>query len=110
MNDQLLDVVSEPRADQVTSFSVTLKGELDAASAPRLHDELDALVDGGALLIVIDGSALHFLDSSGLRVLVVVADRLRRAGGALLIEGLSGAARRVLELTGLLEHYTRPST
>jgi anti-sigma B factor antagonist len=56
-------------------------------------------------LIVLDASDVEFLDSSGLRVIVASGIRLSNAGGRLLIEGMSGAVQRVLEVSGLIEQY-----
>ena len=89
------------------AFRVTARGAIDIATAARLHDLLTGLIDGGAHLVVLDIQDIQFLDSSGLRVLVLAGDRLADAGGQLLIEGMSGAVQRVLEITGLLDHYRR---
>jgi anti-sigma B factor antagonist len=74
-------------------------------TAPDLAQALDALIDEGAKLIVLDASDVEFLDSSGLRVIVATGIRLSNAGGRLLIEGMSGAVQRVLEVSGLIEQY-----
>jgi anti-sigma B factor antagonist len=84
---------------------VVARGDIDVASAGQLRQELLAVIDAGARIVVLDARAVHFLDSSGLRVIVDVSDRLEADGGQLLIEGASAAMHRVLELTGLLEHY-----
>jgi anti-sigma B factor antagonist len=61
--------ISEPRrVDHATVIAV--EGELDLATAPRLKGPLtDALKDGGRE-VVVDMSALTFIDSTALRVLV----------------------------------------
>ena len=84
---------------------VAASGEIDASTAPRLAEVLDAVIDDGATLVVLDASAVEFLDSSGLRVIVHSGTKLSNAGGRLLIEGMSGAVQRVLEVSGLLERY-----
>jgi anti-sigma B factor antagonist len=52
---------------------------------------------------VIDVSGLSFLDSSGLRVLLLAAGRARESEHELLLTQPTEAVRRVLEMTGALD-------
>ena len=49
---------------------VSLRGEIDVYTAPRLRQTLIDLVEGGATNIVVDMERVDFLDSTGLGVLV----------------------------------------
>jgi anti-anti-sigma factor len=89
------------------AFRVTARGEIDITTASRLQNLLTDLIDGDAHLIVLDLEGVQFLDSSGLRVLVDAGGRLTSTDGRLLIEGMSGAVQRVLEVTGLIDQYRR---
>lgn len=80
---------------------VTVAGELDAATATSFRGEIDKLIDAGARDVVMEAEAMTFIDSSGLRVLVDLLDRLRDAGGSIRISSLSPPARKVFEVTGL---------
>jgi anti-anti-sigma factor len=93
----------ETEAHESGAWRVRGRGELDVATASRLEAALDPLVDSGASLIVLDLSEVSFLDSSGLRTIVRTATALEDAGGRLVIDGVSPAVSRVLEVTGLLE-------
>jgi anti-sigma B factor antagonist len=108
-DDELLELLTEAIPGDASTashgFRVALRGEVDAGTAHKLADTLDALVDDGAKLVVLDASDVEFLDSSGLRVIVNTGVKLSNAGGRLLIEGMSGAVQRVLEVSGLLEQY-----
>lgn len=86
-------------------FHVVARGEIDLASAPVLTARLDQLIDDGATVIVLNASGVSFLDSTGLRSIIGASNRLSDIGGQLLIEGMSGAVRAVLEISGLLERY-----
>ncbi len=86
-------------------WAVRPHGEIDVERAPRLAEQFDAVLARGAKVVVVDLSNASFLDSTGLRVIVRAAERLRERDGQLLLEGASGAVSRVLEVTGLLEHY-----
>ena len=110
-DDDLLNLealpISEGEDALGRAFRVTARGEIDIATVARLHDLLTGLIDRGAHLVVLDTEGVQFLDSSGLRVLILAGNRLADAGGRLLIEGMSGAVQRVLEITGLIDQYRR---
>lgn len=78
---------------------VHLSGELDIDSALELTDALQALARPGGT-IELDLTDLAFIDSSGIRVLCHVADRLG-PHGRLVVSHPTTAVRRALELTGL---------
>lgn len=58
-------------------------GELDILTAPQFRNFLLETVDWRGPDIIIDGSDLGFMDSSGLAVLVGVQRRALAAGGSL---------------------------
>lgn len=76
-------------------------GELDLHTSSALRERLLALVDDGATRIAIDLSAVPFMDSSSLGVLVVGLKRLREHGGELALVGVAGSPRKVLSITGM---------
>jgi anti-anti-sigma factor len=86
------------------AYEVTLTGEINIDVAPTIDRELDALIAADARFVVLDLSDVSFLDSSGIRSIVRAARTLSERDGRLTCRGLSGAAGRVLEVSGLLEH------
>jgi anti-sigma B factor antagonist len=86
--------------------TLTLVGELDPHTAPLLSDELENLVDEGASTVVLVLAGLGFIDSSGLRVLIAADRDLTERGGTLVLRSPSDTVRRLLEITGLLDHLT----
>jgi anti-sigma B factor antagonist len=80
---------------------VTAAGELDAYSAPALQAELDpvAQIRGGSL--VVDLSAVGFIDSTGLGVLVATLKHVREAEGTLDVVVSAPRVLKVFALTGL---------
>jgi anti-sigma B factor antagonist len=84
---------------------VVAKGDIDFESAPLLSQEFDRLIDAGAVLVVLDAGDVTFVDSSGIRAIVGAGNRLRERGGRLLIEHVSAAMERILEVAGLIDHY-----
>jgi anti-sigma B factor antagonist len=82
---------------------VVVRGEIDMATAPQLRNTLNELVDGGASRLVLDCRGLDFLDSSGIGVLIAVRKRLGD-DGAMTLEAPQPHVRKVLELTGVIDH------
>lgn len=90
----LLDVI----VDQ-DSGPARLVGELDISTAPLLEDALREQVRGGGDL-VLDLSALTFIDSTGLRSLLWLGRELK-GRGRLVLRSPSALVTRVIELTGI---------
>lgn len=77
-------------------------GSLDTASAMEFETKLVALVEAGAKKVVVDLRRMSYSTSSGLRVLLAVAKRLRGRGGELVVAGLTPTAQDVFEVSGLV--------
>jgi anti-sigma B factor antagonist len=83
-------------------FVVAPAGELDAFTSPELRTEVHQLIEaGGAERLVVDLTAVSFLDSSALGVLVGARRRLRERGGELHLVEPRPTVRRIFEITQL---------
>ncbi|MGW2786205.1 STAS domain-containing protein [Streptomyces populi] len=80
---------------------VTVAGELDVETAPELHDRLADQVRGGRRHLLLDLSAVPFMDSSGINALLKAHDTAGRAGGGVCLVSPAPAVQRVLDLTGV---------
>jgi anti-sigma B factor antagonist len=90
-----------------------LTGEVDCLSSPYLRALIDASIEAGHLNVVLDLTALEFMDAAGLRVIANAANRLELLGGTLAIRAPSDLVRRMLDITGMLElamPYPREAT
>ena len=101
MRAKYFDVRVTPTADRRTAI-LAIAGELDLGTAEELWPHLARLLGGGAApaVLVLDGTALEFLDSSGLRVLLRAAKLAQGTGTALRIVAPDPVVARVLELSG----------
>jgi anti-sigma B factor antagonist len=80
-----------------------LIGELDLSGVDLFERTLEAELDAEAGLVALDLSALGFMDSSGLRALVMADIRVTDAGGNLVVVRPSGPVERVMRLTDVAE-------
>jgi anti-sigma B factor antagonist len=99
-----LKVSSQSHGDQAI---VTVSGEIDLYTAPRLQGELTAVLDGGRpVRVVVDMSGVEFCDSTGMNVLLSAMKRAREHGGGLDLAGPRPAVRKILQVTGLDSVFT----
>ena len=85
----------------VTLVAVT--GSLDSNSSPQAQAALDRILAGGARKVAVDLTALDYISSAGLRVLLGAAKRLGATGekgGALRLFGLNETVREVFDISG----------
>jgi anti-anti-sigma factor len=87
-----------------TESVLLVRGDLDVAVGAEFVAAIDGALaaNGAPMQVVIDLGEVEFIDSSGLRALLQLqqrhADRVR-------VGAMSGAVRRLLELTGTLDHF-----
>jgi anti-sigma B factor antagonist len=80
---------------------VTLGGEFDLAGVEQFDSAVRKLEANAPQTLVIDLSTLDFMDSSGLRALVMADQRARQVGRRLAIVPGPPSVRRVFEITQL---------
>ena len=64
---------------------VSIEGQINSANATAMEAQVQAIIDGGARGLVFDFSALDYISSAGLRMVLVVAKRLKQEGGLLVL-------------------------
>ncbi len=77
-----------------------VSGELDLATTPQLEQQASTLLADGARSIVIDLANLNFIDSTGLRLLLLLSRQAADDGWAMLITGPSEQVQTILKITG----------
>jgi anti-sigma B factor antagonist len=81
--------------------TVELEGEVDVYTAPRLKEELVALIEGGCTHVIVNLENVAFIDSSGLGVLVSALRRARERDGAVRIVCSRDNVLKIFRITGL---------
>ncbi|MGH9114203.1 MAG: STAS domain-containing protein [Acidimicrobiales bacterium] len=102
------DVEAENGAPLTISFDkdgdrivMTLEGELDLSSAPKLRDAVDGALQSDPGHLVLDLHGLRFMDSSGIAALVHTQSRIT----TLTLRQPAELILRVLAITGLTEVF-----
>jgi anti-sigma B factor antagonist len=85
---------------------MSVAGEIDLYTAPRLQSELMAAINGGHVRLVVDMSGVDFCDSTGINVLLAAHRHARERGGELALARPGSATRKVLQVTGLESVFT----
>ena len=92
-----MDITTRTRNDVTV---VAFAGNLDSNTSPQAQQALDGILAGGGRKMVVDFTALDYISSAGLRVLLGTAKRLGGAGGALRLFGLNETVREVFDISG----------
>ena len=90
--------ITERKVGDVCIVSVT--GRLDSGSSESFAQRLHHLIDGGERRLVIDGEKLEYISSTGLRVLLVAAKRLKAVDGTIVLSSLRPHILEVFEIAG----------
>ncbi len=88
-----------------TALTMKLEGRLDTITAPDLETELKYGLNGIETL-VFDLSALDYISSAGLRVLLSAQKRMNGQGGTMKITGASEIILEIFEVTGFCDILT----
>jgi anti-anti-sigma factor len=98
MNDELAQVELEEQGDVVVA---RVTGELDVSVAPRTGEAIAEAVPTSASGLVVDFTALEFIDSSGIAMLFGLARRLGSRRQELRV--VARAGKPVARVLGIVE-------
>lgn len=95
------------------ALQVSLHGELDIAGVADLWSAVEPVLEDhrrqGPLSLILDLSALEFIDAAGLGVVVRLVNRIRCRGGDVLVRPPTRSlVRRVLELSEVATRRRQP--
>jgi serine/threonine-protein kinase RsbW len=95
---RFMDITTRTQQDVTV---VAFGGKLDSNTSPQAQEAFDGILAGGGRKIVVDFTALDYISSAGLRVLLGTAKRLRAARGGLRLFGLNETVREVFQISGV---------
>ena len=91
-----LDITKHESPGTVT---LALEGELDLSTAPLLDNAIGSVA--ASVSVVLDLNELSFMDSSGMKVLLEIAQDFAAEERTLTIQRSRGEVKRLMEITGL---------
>lgn len=89
-----------------TVFFLLPEGQINSANASVLEDSLNEHFNNGERRIVLDLSQLDYVSSAGLRVILVLAKKLRSDSGVMALCNIQPRVEEVLEISGFLAILT----
>jgi anti-sigma B factor antagonist len=84
---------------------ITVTGQIDIFTAPRLRDVLLDQIEAGHVHLVVDVEKVDFLDSTALAVLIGAWWRVRDHGGHLALAGAPEPIREIFHVTCLTHDF-----
>lgn len=78
---------------------VILNGSLDTIAATQAQEEFQGLVEGDITNVTIDCTAVNYIASSGLRLLLMVRKECKAAGGETTLKNVQANVMEVLTIT-----------
>lgn len=80
---------------------VAVEGELDIATVEQLEEHVQSAVDDHGPWLVLDLSALEFMDSSGLNTVINAYRVITERSGSLALAAPNDRVNKVIRLVGL---------
>lgn len=91
---------------EMSVLTVSLEGEIDLSAVEEFEPTLQSYMSNGPAYVVLDMAGVTFIDSTGLRLLLRIKQRVeQKAIGSLLLGEMSPPVRRLLDLTGLTDVF-----
>ena len=87
-----------------TELTVAIAGRLDTTTAPQLEAEFKQSITG-VEKFVLDFSALEYLSSAGLRV-ILAAQKVMNKQGEMIIKNVNDTINEIFEVTGFIDILT----
>lgn len=79
---------------------ISLKGYLDAHTAPEFERAIQSEIDAGHFHIIVDCQELTYISSAGLGVFMSFIEEIREQGGDIKICGLTPKVQQVFDILG----------
>ncbi len=93
-----MDVQREALTERVERIAP--QGRLDAVTVPTLETALNDCLSNKRIQLIVDFSAVNYISSSGLRVLLTARRKAQEAGGDVVLCSMSPRVREVFEMIG----------
>jgi anti-anti-sigma factor len=96
--------ISEKKENEIVVIG--LNGRLDAATSFDFETKIIGLIDSGERKLVVDFSQMDYISSSGLRVLLMAAKKLKEVNGRIIIASASSHIQNVFNIAGFTSIFS----
>ena len=80
---------------------VNVSGEIHLSTAPSFREQLNAVIESGGAMLVLDLSGVEFIDSTGLSVLLNGLRLVNQRHGRMALVCANPTVMRLFQITGL---------
>ncbi len=91
-------IISEKKSGGILILGI--RGKIDTDGAEQLLDKLSALIAHGEHRLLLDFSGVDYINSSGLRSLLITAKELKGRSGKMVLANVSELVHQVLRISG----------
>ncbi len=84
---------------------VKINGDIDGKTAPQVKDQVSALLQPDAK-ILLDMSEANHISSAGFRMLLTVSRQVQSSEGHLVLVGVNERIKETMSMTGFLRLFT----
>jgi len=87
---------------------VHVTGRIDSATSETFGNEIGRIIETGTRQLLLDFTHVPYINSAGLRVILIIAKRLKNPGDRCMFCGMADEIMKVFELAGftrILEIY-----
>lgn len=87
-------------AKEKNTAIVSVKGKIDAVTAPEFEKVLANLIVQGENAFLLNFNGLEYISSAGLRSILSAAKQLKPKNGTIILSGLKGPVKDVFKISG----------
>jgi anti-anti-sigma factor len=91
---------------QKEAMIVSIKGRMDALTAPEFENNLSGHISQGENIFIINFVGLEYISSAGLRSILAISKKLKEKNGKMLLTGLHGSVEEVFRISGFKTIFT----
>lgn len=91
-------IITKTNNDNTVSLS--LSGRLDSVTQSQLADSLAEVLTSSPVNLIFNFSALDYISSAGLRVLLTAQKKVNASGNTMKIIGVKPEIKEIFEMTG----------
>lgn len=91
---------------QITPGAITIRlnGELDLSAAPEMQAELEPYVNQSKRSLILDFKDLHYIDSTGIGILIRILKRRTAIGSEFKLTEVSPKIKKLFDITGISQY------